>query len=251
MPHLDLRVIAQNPKIFLGFSDATSIHFACMTAGITSFYGPNLMPNLAARVEPFDYALKSLKRTLFESVPVGRIVPNRGSWTGQLFDFLAPKTEKTSDLLHSSTGLRMLQGQDTARGPLMGGCAEVLEQLKGTAWWPPLEAWRGAIMFYETYAATPVQVTSWLRNFAAQGILQVLSGIVLGRPGGTTPEQQRDYDAALVHALSENGLADLPVMTNMDFGHTDPVFTLPYGVVAEIDCGAATLSLTESGVDST
>ncbi|MDX5435750.1 MAG: hypothetical protein LPK03_01050 [Pontibacter sp.] len=34
----------------------------------------------------------------------------------------------------------------------------------------------------------------------------------------------------------------------MDFGHTDPVFTLPLGVTAEIDCDNQTFSISESGV---
>jgi muramoyltetrapeptide carboxypeptidase LdcA involved in peptidoglycan recycling len=249
LPYLDLRILAANPKIFVGFSAATSIHFACMKAGIASFYGPNVMPNLAARAEPFDYALKALKRTLFESAPLRRIEPNHAGWTEQLFDFVAPKPGSARGSLHSSTGPRTLQGRGIARGSLIGGCAEVLEQLKDTPWWPSLDTWSGAILFYETYAATPAQLASWLRDFAARGILQVLNGILFGRPGAVTPEQHQSYDASLVRTLAEIGLTDLPVIANLDFGHTDPVFTLPYGAVAEMDCDAATLSLTESAVD--
>lgn len=248
MPHLDLRIIADNAKIFVGFSDATSIHFACMKAGLTSFYGPNVMPNLAAQHHPFDYAIEMFRRTFFDAHPLGLIEPNNGSWTAQLFDLFASKEEHSSSLLHHSSGPRLLQGRGKARGPLIGGCAEVLEQLKATAWWPSLDAWRGAIMFYETYDATPTQVTAWLRNYAAQGILQVLSGFIFGRPGAVLPELQGDFDAALVHVLEENSLGHLPLMTNMDFGHTDPVFTLPYGVVAEINCDAGTFTVTESCV---
>lgn len=248
IPHLDLRVIAQNPKIILGFSAVTSIHFACMKAGVTSFYGPNLMPSLAAQGEPFDYAVQAIKRALFESAPVGRMEANFCGWTEQTFDLILATAKDR--LLHPSTGPRVLQGSGRANGPLIGGCAEVLERLKGTAWWPPLDAWRGAIMFYETFAAAPAQVASWLRDFAVQGILGALSGIVFGRPGAVTAEQHKEYDAALICSLAENGLVDLPVMTNMDFGHTDPVFTLPYGVNAEIDCDAMTFSLTESGVEN-
>jgi muramoyltetrapeptide carboxypeptidase LdcA involved in peptidoglycan recycling len=250
LPHLDLRILAENPKIFIGFSAATSIHFACMKAGVASFYGPNIMPNLAARAEPFDYALKQLKRILFESAPLGLIEPNHGGWTEQLFDFVAPQPRSIRGALRPSTGPRTLQGRGTARGPLIGGCAEVLEQLKGTPWWPSLDAWSGAILFYETYAATPAQLASWLRNFAVRGILQVLNGILFGRPGAAAPEQYESYHAALVRTLAEIGLTDLPVIANLDFGHTDPVFTLPYGAVAEMDCDAATLSLTESAVDN-
>ena len=104
--------------------------------------------------------------------------------------------------------------------------------------------------FTETFAATPAQVAARLRDFAAQGILGALSGIIFGRPGAVTAEQHKEYDAALICTLAENGLVDLPVMTNMDIGHTDPVFTLPYGVTAEVDCDAVTFSLMESGVET-
>ena len=122
--------------------------------------------------------------------------------------------------------------------------------LKGTHWWPPPEIWRGAIFFYETSeeAPKPELVLRWLRNFGSQGVLRELSGMIVGRPCGVDAEKLPAYDAAIVHALEEVGLIDLPVLTNLDFGHTDPIFTLPYGAVAEIDCEAASLTLTESAV---
>jgi len=41
----------------------------------------------------------------------------------------------------------------------------------------------------------------------------------------------------------------LPVITRMDFGHTDPMFVLPYGVQAEIDCDAYVFTIIERGVE--
>ncbi|MBV8298858.1 MAG: LD-carboxypeptidase [Candidatus Eremiobacteraeota bacterium] len=251
LPHLDIGAIARNPKIFLGYSDATSIHLACFKAGLSSFYGPTVMAGFAENGGMFDYCADSVRRTLFSTEPVGTIAPNRGGWTAEFLDWADPSLNDRTRALNPSTGPRVLQGHGVARGPLLGGCADVLEMLKGTPWWPPLEAWRGAILFYETSedAPGPASVLRWLRNFAAQGILQVLAGMLFGRPGGDMPpERHADYDAAVVHALDEAGLVDLPVLAGLDFGHTDPIFTLPYGAVAEIDCGAATLTIAESGV---
>ena len=251
LPHLDLGTIARNPKIFLGYSDATSIHLACFKAGVTSFYGPTVMAGFAENGGMFDYCADSVRGTLFSAEPVGTIEPNRGGWTAEFLEWADPSLNDRKRALTPSSGPRTLQGRGVARGPLLGGCADVLEMLKGTPWWPPLDAWRGAVLFYETSeeAPQPALVSRWLRNFASQGILHVLSGIVVGRPGGNVaPEHHADYDAALVHALDEAGLVDLPVLAGLDFGHTDPIFTLPYGAVAEIDCAAAALTITESGV---
>jgi len=38
------------------------------------------------------------------------------------------------------------------------------------------------------------------------------------------------------------------VIANLDFGHTDPFFTIPYAVTAEIDCATASLTVLEAGV---
>ncbi len=63
------------------------------------------------------------------------------------------------------------------------------------------------------------------------------------------PQKFVEYDAALRQVVSEEeGLTDLPIITRMDFGHTDPMFVLPYGVLAEIDCEAQTFAILESGV---
>ena len=47
LPYLDLDIIRNNPKIFMGFSDTTITHAACFKAGIISFYGPSFMAGFA------------------------------------------------------------------------------------------------------------------------------------------------------------------------------------------------------------
>lgn len=48
--------------------------------------------------------------------------------------------------------------------------------------------------------------------------------------------------------MNELGLADLPVLYNVNFGHTEPMCVLPYGVQAEIDCDNKRFSIWEAGV---
>ena len=85
------------------------------------------------------------------------------------------------------------------------------------------------------------------------GILKELSGILFGRPGGQVqPEQFDEYDKVISQVIfEEEGLTDLPVITHMDFGHTDPMFVLPYGIQAEIDCDTQQFAIIESAVGET
>lgn len=245
IPYVDLGVIAAHPKAFLGYSDTTVIGFGCLKAGLVSFYGPTIMSGFAENGGPMPHMVSSLRRTLFTAAPAGVVESSREGWTVERLDWSDPENQSRRRQLLPSSGPRVMRGDGIARGHLVGGCADTLETLKGTAWWPSLDYWRDALLFLETSeeAPSPVLVARWLRYYAAQGILQILSGILLARPGGhrLTAADHAAYDAAILRALDEAGLTDLPVLSNLDFGHTDPIFTLPYGVQAELDCGRAEL----------
>ncbi len=105
--------------------------------------------------------------------------------------------------------------------------------------WPTPQQWLGAILFIETseQAPPPEQLALALRRYAKAGELQALSGILMGRPGGQiSVDAHAGYDAALLQVVrDEAGLTEMPLVTGMDFGHTDPMMTLPYGVRVEID----------------
>lgn len=253
LPHLDLAVFRENPKVFLGYSDTTVTHFACLRAGLVSFYGPSFMSGFGENGGIFPYTVDSVRRTLFSPDPIGTVPENRDGWTVEFLDWADPANQLRPRRLNASTGWRFLQGRGAVTGHLLGGCADVLEFLKGTAWWPAPDAWRGAILFLETseVAVPPWQFRSWLRNDGTQGILQSLAGLIVGRPGGhrVPPSSFADYDAAILQVVSnELGLTSLPVVTQMDFGHTDPMFVLPIGLSATIDCDGRAFSVNENAV---
>ena len=200
----------------------------------------------------FPTWLNSLRRTLFSSEPVGVVGPNRDGWTVEMLDWAVLEHQSQKRRLNPSESWRFLQGSGTRRGHLIGGCFEVLDWLRGTSFWPQPGDWENAILFLETSedAPSPDAVMYGLRTFAALGVLHKLSGILFARPGGQIPpEKFKEYDEAILRVVSgEEGLGDLPVVTNMDFGHTDPMFVIPYGIEAEIDCKEQQFSILESAV---
>jgi muramoyltetrapeptide carboxypeptidase LdcA involved in peptidoglycan recycling len=253
LPYLDLDVIRRNPKIMMGYSDTTATHMACFKAGVVSFYGPTFMTGFAENGGMFDYLVESVRRTLFGVAPIGTISPNGGGWTVEHLEWNNPANQSRRRALTPSTGWRVLQGSGTASGHLVGGCMETLEVLKGTDWWPEGRCWDGAILFLETSeeGPSPRLVKRWLRNYASQGILHRLAGLLIGRPGGSeVPVADFEkYDTVVREVVSEElELRSLPVVTRMDFGHTDPTFVLPYGVNATIDCQRCVLEINEPAV---
>lgn len=250
--HLDLGVIRDHPKIFMGYSDTTVAHFACMAAGLTSFYGPSFMSGFAENGGMHPYLVDSVRRTLFSAEPLGDVRPNTEGWTVERLDWGEPANQTRRRTLTPSTGWRWLRGTGRVRGALMGGCIDVMEWLKGTVVWPPPDAWTGAVLFLETSeeAPPPQHVERWLRSYGAQGILDRIAAVLIGRPGGhTLPIADHAlYDDAVMRVIrGELGL-DVPIVAGMDFGHTDPFLVLPYGAIAEIDCDTRSFSIVDAAV---
>ena len=255
LPFLDLDVIRSNPKIFMGYSDTTATHMACLKAGLVSFYGPAIMAGFAENGGLFPYMADSVHKTLFSSAPIGNIAPNNEGWTVEFLEWANPENQSRKRQLTPPTGWKFLQGNGSHSGHLIGGCFEGLDWLRGTDFWPEPEMWPGAILFLETSeeAPPPNEVLRGLRTYAAMGILKELSGLLFGRPGGQVePGQFDEYDKVISQVIvEEEGLVELPIITQMDFGHTDPMFVLPYGIQAEIDCDAQQFTIIESAVGET
>jgi muramoyltetrapeptide carboxypeptidase LdcA involved in peptidoglycan recycling len=252
LPFVDLSLLRSNPKIFLGYSDTTISHLLCYKAGLVSFYGPSIMAEFGENGGMFPYMIQSVRQTLFTSAVIGEVKPNTDGWTVEWLDWANPETQTRKRKLSPCTGWKFLQGSGLHRGHLIGGCLEVFDWTRGTEIFPAREQWTKAILFLETSedAPPPEYVLFTLRAFAALGVLRQLSGILFGRPGGQVPPDQfEEYDRAILQIVrEEEGLTDLPIITNMDFGHTSPIFVLPYGLQAEIDCDHKRFSILENAV---
>ena len=122
--------------------------------------------------------------------------------------------------------------------------------LKGTRWWPEPALWRGAVLFFETSEdrPSPDQVEYWLRNYATQGILDEAAALLIARPRGYTPEQKEALRQAVKKVLLEVDRADMPVVMDVDIGHTTPMMTLPLGCRVAVDAGQRVVELLEPAV---
>lgn len=249
LPFTDLSVIRNNPKIFLGFSDTTVTHMACYKAGLTSFYGTSVLVGFAENGGMHQYQIEDIKRTLFSTEPVGQILPNHDGWTTERLEWGEPELQNTKRSLVKDCQWNFLQGTGKIKGQLIGGCVDVLEFLKGTDFWFSDSDWDGNILFLETSEEmmSPLQFCWALRNYAAQGVFNKISGLILGRPYDN--KYVEEYNRILLQVIrDEEGRDDLTIVTEMNFGHTCPVFTIPYGVMAEVDNERKTFSILESGV---
>ncbi|MED1203549.1 S66 peptidase family protein [Heyndrickxia acidicola] len=247
LPYIEFDVIRDNPKIFMGYSDVTVSHLFCHKAGISSFYGPAILTDFAENVEMDPYTIEMVNRTLFSNEVIGKIQPAK-KWTSERLDWIeSNKNQRRS--MQQNTGYELIQGSGIVQGRLIGGCIEVLEFVKGTKLWPDKKYWENSILFFETSEEKPEPnlIKYWLRNYAVQGILQKANGIIFGKP--LDEKFYDEYKEEIRKVMKEFDLEDLPILYNLNFGHTEPKFILPYGAKAEINCDKKTFTILESGVE--
>lgn len=247
LPFIDFHVIKNNPKIFIGYSDSTVTHMICLKAGISSFYGPSILAEFAENVKIFDYTKHWIEKVLFHNSIIGNI-QSSVAWTSEHLAW-EEKNKLIQRNLRSNNGYELLQGKGTVKGHLIGGCIEVLEMCKETELWPDTTLWDSSILFLETSEEKPEPkyVECWLRSYGSQGILQKVNGIIFGKPYDNI--YYEEYKKVILRVITEElKLIDLPILYNMNFGHTAPMITIPYGAMAEINCDNRTFSILDSGV---
>ena len=162
----------------------------------------------------------------------------------------ALKPERLASRRHGRRGHALVGGPGACPHRYAAGKRQFEEEFGPV--WPPLETWVGAVLFIETSEEAPTvrEVRRWLRSYGAQGILERVAAILIGRPGGhqlSIADHQAYDDGVLGVVRHELGLAT-PIIAGMDFGHTDPFFVVPYGVRCGIDCDAQRFSIVEGAV---
>jgi muramoyltetrapeptide carboxypeptidase LdcA involved in peptidoglycan recycling len=236
LPWLDLDLIRAHPKPFLGFSDSTVTLLAFLRAGVRAYHGPALLTDLAENGGLHPFTVQGLRRALVDAPQPFELFP-APEWTEHFQDWADDTLQERRRSFVPGDGWQWLQGDAPAQGHVIGGCLEVLDMLCGTPGWPAPELWTGAVLALETSEDVPApqQVGYWLRNHAAQGILGRAAGLLLARPRGYTPEMVTELYGWVRRVLAEAGRGEMPVVANVDFGHTSPQLTLPLGAQVRLD----------------
>ena len=214
---LDLEKIEAHPKIFVGYSDITSLltHFTDV-AGLVTFHGP-----MAAKDWTHEDGV------------------NLASWQSAL----SQSAPWNVPLNKEATGL--VDGK--AQGMLYGGCLSILVASLGT----PYEIkTTGAILFLEDIAAKPFQIDRMLMQLKLAGHLEAVQGIVFGEMLDCTQSPTQDYtlQEVIVRIVGDLGI---PVAFGVKSGHvTSGNITLPFGVQASLSVKnrQVTLKMLESAV---
>ncbi|MFD8373393.1 LD-carboxypeptidase [Streptomyces sp. NPDC059688] len=196
---------AAGPKVFVGFSDLTVLHEAFATRlGLATLHGP-----MAAGIDfvKNTRAQEHLRATLF-----------------------APETVRTI----ASGGTALVPGR--ARGVTLGGCLCLLAAELGTPHARASAA--GGLLCLEDVGEETYRLDRYLTQLLRAGWLDGVRGVLLG-----SWENCAEYTEVRPLLADRLGALGVPVVEDFGFGHCAGALTIPFGATAELDAGAATLTL--------
>lgn len=243
LPRLDWQLIRNNPTIFMGFSDITVLNVAIWAqTGLVTFNGPALLTDWAEYPDMPAFSRKNVLRAIGTPEPLGDLAPS-GWWTEEFLDWSTGEDATRPRQQTPSPGWRWLR-EGSAQGPLIGGCLESLQHLRGTPWWPDMT---GALLFLETSEErpSPEEIDGILMDYENMGVFDKIHGLIFARPYGYSDEDKVRLHQVIVERAAKFGF---PVLAGTDTGHTTPLQTLPIGCHALLDSANDRFAVTEAAV---
>ena len=223
---LDYDVIRQNPKIFMGFSDITALHAAIYAkTGLVTYYGPHY--SSLGMKKGCAYTLENMEKMLFGTGEL--TLQSSQEWSDDLWFLDQDKRE-----FISNEGWWQISAGN-ASGTIIGGnlCTFVLNL--GTGFRPKFE--RETILFLEDdEGAKLLDFERQLWALMNQPDFENVKGLVIGRFQKASKVSRADLEFILRSLIGK-----MPIIANIDMGHTTPIATIPMGGKAYLENGTIRL----------
>lgn len=233
-----------NPKPFFGFSDNT--HFAnfLWLQGIPSYYGGAILTQFAMQKRMDEYTIKYLKHALFDEGEI-ELKPS-DVYNDMGLNWNDSSTLDNERIYEPSEGW-VWDGNENGEGITWGGYLESIDELlRHGVPIPSFEDFENVILMTETSDEIPSSdyVHRVYRALGERGTLSRVKGVLVGRPKAWEFNNQQSAEQKSAYRKSQRDTIleviraynpTVPVVQNLEFGHTDPQIPMPYGMKARID----------------
>ena len=230
-------------KVFLGFSDTTINHLMLHKVGLTTFYGQAFLPDICElSSEMLPYTRKYFEE-LINTENISEICPS-DIWYEERKSFGIDQAGKPL-ISHPNSGFELLQGPSVFSGKILGGCIDsIYDMFNGDRYadmpvlckkyhlFPDPEDWKGRILLLETSEEkpSPEKYRKALEYLKQTGVFEAVSGLLVGKPMDETYAQE--YRLLLTKVIDR---PDLPIVFNLNVGHSLPRCIIPFGINAFVD----------------
>ncbi|WP_116173163.1 LD-carboxypeptidase [Kutzneria buriramensis] len=222
---IDVEAIRVDPKPILGYSDISLLHLVLYArTGLVGFHADLATPGLGGH---------------WQTAPAARRAE-----LAKLYSTLLTATEPIGALPTSPSWECWRPGR--AEGRLIGGVINRIVLAQATPYALPLDWFDGAVLFWEEMGGLASYVWSYLHVLRHGGILDRISGMVVGVPHAIDGLDSAGASPTLAEiVLDVLGDRDIPVLGNVEFGHAGPNLPMPVGIRVALDAQRRSLSLLE------
>ncbi|MFT4283160.1 MAG: S66 family peptidase [Candidatus Woesearchaeota archaeon] len=221
LDYIDFELIKNNPKIFCGYSDITALQAAILKkTGLVTYSGPHFAT--FAQKKGFEYTLQYFKKTFFEKKQIE--IRDSKEWSDDEWWL-----DQENRSFIPNKGSKVYR-EGTAKGEITGGNICTLNLLQGTPYMPDIN---NKILFLEDdFESKALNFERDFQSLLQQTNLKKIKALVIGRFQKASEVTKEKIEQIL---KTKKGLENIPIIYDVDFGHTYPFFTFPIGGEAEID----------------
>ncbi|MEW9097125.1 MAG: S66 peptidase family protein [Clostridiaceae bacterium] len=221
LKYINYKIIKDNPKIFCGFSDITALQNAIYKkSGLVTYSGPHF--STFGMIKGNEYTEEYFKKCLM--IEEEFIVENSTHWSDDLW-FLDQYNRK---FIEDEGVLIINKGR--SKGKILGGNLCTFNLLQGTEFMPDIT---NSILFIEDDLESSAETFDRdLQSLIHQSNFNKVKGILIGR---FQKESNVSKEMLMKIIKTKKELDNIPVVANLNFGHTNPRFTFPIGGTVEID----------------
>ena len=224
LPYLDYNLIRNNPKFFIGYSDTTALLNAINAkTGLITYYGPAF--STLGMKKGAEYILDDLDKTLFSDQPISYVPSEKWSDDAWFLD-------QDNRNFHGNQGAVSIQN-GKAKGKLIVGEMTTLQLLFGTPYLPSLEGAILALEITDISSENALKIINRIvHSLEQQKGFKNIQGIIFGRFERNLNIDLSDFISLI---MEHETLKDIPIVCNLDFGHTFPMTTLPIGKTVSLE----------------
>jgi muramoyltetrapeptide carboxypeptidase LdcA involved in peptidoglycan recycling len=237
LPYIDYQAFMENPKIMIGYSDATAILLGIYAkTGIPTFYGPALVPSFGEHAPFVDHTYDYFSQLLMEEQKTPFTVPTPAYWSDEPVNWEVKTVEKVR---RENRWHCVREG--VAAGRLIGGNLNTMAGFWGSPYMPAIN--HGDILFLEDSMKKASVVEKNFNLLKVNGVFERVSGILLGKHELFDDEGtgRKPHDI-LSEVLGER---NIPILADFDCCHTHPMLTMPIGRTVKLDAAKKRVQLIE------
>ena len=237
LPYIDYEAFRENPKVVVGYSDATAVLLALYAkTAIPVFYGPALIPSFGEFPPLVDDTYAYFSKLFIEDPSLPYSVPMPEKWSDEASNWLEKTKEKT---LYANKWIPVKGG--VAEGRLIGGNVNAMYGFIGTEYFPDIQ--EGDILLIEDCAKTTSIVEKNFAMLKLHGVFDKVGAILLGKH-----EQYDDMGTGRLPyevLLEQINGREIPIIADFDCAHTHPMHAMPIGRRVRVDADKLNVSLIE------